>query len=136
MIRAGYTSSVSLVVLGESLDPAAVSSVLKLDSHDSWSRGQPKRVGNELHAWGGWKRHLPPDRKSLSLEVQLEYWIGELLPRVSDLGALAQTSNRCLLDCFVIADAAWFRLSSQMNRNLMCLPLDLEFKFWSSSREA
>ena len=72
MIRAGYTSSVSLVVLGESLDPAAVSSVLKLDSHDSWSRGQPKRVGHDLHAWGGWKRHLPPDRKSLSLEVQLE----------------------------------------------------------------
>jgi hypothetical protein len=73
-----YISSVTLVFLGESLDPTIVSAKLGIDPHESWMTGQPKRVGKELHQWGGWKRNLPEGLNNATVEEQMSYWIEEL----------------------------------------------------------
>ena len=134
--RDDYTSSISLVILGEELDPAQVSGALELESHDSWKKGQRKTVGVQVHQWGGWKRRLPPDLERAPFEDQLNYWINELLVKEEALETVVQFGNRAALDCFVSADAAWFKLSPQLLRKLAKLPVDMEFTFWSSSSAA
>jgi hypothetical protein len=133
---AAYTSSISLLILGKKLEPAQVSAVLELDSHDSWKKGQTKRVGVDVHQWGGWKRDLPHDLKEAAFEDQLNYWINGLLPKVGALEAAVQLGTRGVLDCFVSADAAWFKLSPEVTQRLAKLPLDIEFTFWSAESAA
>jgi hypothetical protein len=131
-----YTSSVALVILGESLDPASITARLGMEPHESWMRGQLKRVGTDVHQWGGWKRFLPEALKAATVEEQLNYWIEELVPKEEPLESIAGSSARCSLDVFVSADAAWFKLSSEVNRSIAALPLSIEFTFWSSSSAA
>ncbi|WP_158289081.1 DUF4279 domain-containing protein [Rubrivivax albus] len=131
-----YTSSVALVILGESLDPASITSRLGMEPHESWMRGQLKRVGTNVHQWGGWKRFLPEALKAATVEEQLNYWIEELVPREEPLESIAGSGARCSLDVFVSSDAAWFKLSCEVNRSIAALPVSIEFTFWSSSSAA
>ncbi len=125
-----FVCGVSLIVLGFELDPEFASATLALECHDSWRRGQPKRVGNDTHEWSGWKCHLRLEQKSLSFERQLDWWLETLEPRKAALNELRSAGNRCLLDVFATADAALLKLPACSIQRLGALALDIEFTFW------
>ena len=104
-----YLSGATLLILGDALDPALVSRSLRLRPSQSWKRGEQKRsIGiafHSLHAWGGWKKFLPPAQEQKELTSQLRYWVRTLRGRGPAFAQLARSGYHCSLDCFVGTNA-------------------------------
>ncbi|MCV2366487.1 DUF4279 domain-containing protein [Roseateles oligotrophus] len=131
-----YISSVSLMILGESLNPSVVSRILGLEPDKFWSKGDPKQIGESLHEWGGWRQKLPDSLKRKPFEEQLRYWAQELLARIPGIQELSGAGNRCLLDCFLTTgEVAHILLSSELQREVANLGLEFEFNVWAGQNE-
>lgn len=78
-----YMCSVTLLVLGEDLDPDSVSTALRLEPSRWWRKGersvrlseQITRLRDSVHEWGGWKLFVADEQKDMPLEEQLEFWL-------------------------------------------------------------
>ena len=94
------------MVLGEDLDPDAVTRALGRFPDQAWRRGETHpalaRIGRERPAdWGGWKKSVPDELRGETLENQFEYWADSLRGRESALARLADSGCELVLDCFV-----------------------------------
>ena len=125
-----YVSGVTLLILGDDLDPAFVSRSLRLRPSRSWRRGEQKRVMgiafDSQYSWGGWKKFLPPSQQHKELPGQLRYWMRTLRGRAPAFAKLASSGHYCSLDCFLTTDAtASLIFPPDLQLSLSSLGLDL-----------
>ena len=97
------------MVTGEDLDPDEVSSVLGMDAHKSWRRGERKtfvrpdgtiRVFESRHHRGGWKHRLPEKYQDLPLSEQVCHWRNRLRGLGEAIHSLMARGWVVELDCF------------------------------------
>ncbi len=127
-----YISRVTLIILGNDLDPAHVSRMLKLRPSKVWKRGDSQTSGrltfDSTYSWGGWKKFLPAAQNSRSLPSQLRYWARTLRGRERIISALVDSGHRCTLDCYIGTDTtASLILPTDLQQSLSALGLDLTF---------
>ncbi|WP_175423511.1 DUF4279 domain-containing protein [Inhella inkyongensis] len=127
-------SSVGLIITGAQLRPDEVTATLGMEPDECWRRGDSKRVGAELHEWGGWKKRLQrrDDRDPFSLELRL--WADLLKGKVTELRCLRDAGCNLTLDCFIsISGAALVEINPELQRDLSTLGIDLSFAIWAST---
>ena len=136
-----YASSVTLMVLGEGLDPDRVSAELHLEPSQYWRKGERSvrfrggttRLRKSVHEWGGWKLFVAAEHKDECLEEQLEFWIYLLRSRIAGLRQLRLVGLKCALDVLVLSsETASIVLSNQLQKEVAALGLEMRISFWAS----
>ena len=137
-----YVGSTTLIVLGDDLDPDQVSAELGLEPSQCWRKGQASlrlsdgstRLRAGKHEWGGWKLLVAPEQKDCPIESQLEFWVELLQSRAAALKRLRLRGFECALDLVVTSsETASIFLSSQLQKEVTALGLDVRLSFWASS---
>jgi hypothetical protein len=124
------------MILGEDLDPAVVSRLLKLRPNRSWQRGAPKTLTGPVHAWGGWKKFPPMSVQAKSLDAQLRYWVRTLNARTGALRKLGSLDHYCALDCYISTDAtASIIVNPDLQRGISSLGLDLRISVFADNNQ-
>ena len=86
-MREEHCCSVTLIVVGDDLEPEVVTSTLGWPPDQSWRRGERKRftrpdgterVFDSVHDWGGWKLFTADDERGRSLQDQVAAWLERL----------------------------------------------------------
>jgi hypothetical protein len=104
--RREYAGSVSLIVTARDLDPAVVSSLLRMMPTKSWRRGSlDDRLPGVRNINSGWKRLLPPSKKRQPIEGQLRYWARMLDGKGGAFRKLGSRGYYCRLSWFVASEA-------------------------------
>jgi hypothetical protein len=126
-----YGSSVTLMILGERLDPSAVTKALGIRPNQSWAKGEKSKLApSKRHRWGGWKKWLPPSMRKQPLERQLAYWLRALKGQRTVFGKLNGSGALCALDCFVTtSETASIIIPAAMHEALGRLGLSLRLSF-------
>lgn len=121
-----YISSVTLIILGDDLDPHVVSDALGMEPSRCWRRGEEKKLApGTFYDWGGWKC-FGPDTDA-EVEDKIDYWLVQLRGKESELKSLKRRGCRCLLDVFLAFDeVATLQLTSEFHRKIADLGLDLD----------
>jgi hypothetical protein len=139
---AEYVGSTTLIVLGDDLDPDQVSAELSLVPSQCWRKGQASlhladgttRLREGKYECGGWKLLVAPEQKDRRIEAQLEFWVELLQSRTAALKRLRLRGFECALDLFVTSsETASIFLSSQLQKEVTALGLDVRLLFWASS---
>lgn len=139
-----YVCSVTLMVLGEDLDPDSVSATLRLEPSQCWRKGEKAKgrcgsaiaLRGSVQEWGGWKLFMADEQKDLLLEEQLECWVEVLRPRIVGLRQLRLLGLECALDIFVTSsETASIVLSNQLQKAVASLGLEMRISFWTFSEE-
>ena len=108
-MREEHCCSVTLIVLGDDLEPEVVTSTLGWSPDQSWRRGEQKRftrpdgtvrVFDSVHDWGGWKRFTAKDERGRSLQEQVAAWLERLRVKMEELRSLHDRGWQLELDCF------------------------------------
>jgi hypothetical protein len=137
-----YVGSVSLILIGEDLDPDIVSSALELAPSQCWRRGEKSlrladgttQVRESEYEWGGWKLFVAVEHKDGPIESQLQYWVELLQPRIATLKRLRLLGHECALDVFVTSnETASFALCSRLLKSVAALEVEMRLSFWASS---
>ena len=128
-----YICSVTLMILGEEMEPESVSALLRLRPNKTWRRGTLSAVaGNAPHQWSGWKKFAPPSIQDKSLESQLGYWVKALDKNKAALRKIVRSGSYCALDCFITSDAtASIIVEPELQRAVSLLGLDLRLSFFA-----
>ncbi len=107
---AEHCCSVTLIIVGEDLDPEEVTKALGMEAHQSWRQGERRaflrpdgsiRHFDSVHEEGGWK-HFLPDRykKNRPLHEQFYLWLARLRELAEALKTLTARGWEVELDCF------------------------------------
>jgi hypothetical protein len=112
--NAKHCCSVTLIVVGEDLDPDEVTAILGLEASQSWRRGERKSFvradgsvlySDSIHERGGWKHFLPDRyRENRPLSEQLFLWLARLRRHVDAVKRLTERGWKVELDCFAIGN--------------------------------
>jgi hypothetical protein len=93
--------SISLIIVGEDLDPAEVSNQLGLIASQMWRKGEQKQftrpdgtilLFESIHERGGWKLWQSESERKLPIEVQLSNWLARLRSKTE---AFHYFHNKC-----------------------------------------
>ncbi len=104
-----HCCSVTLIVVGDGLEPEVVTSALGWHPDQSWRRGERKRfkrsdgterVFDSVYDWGGWKLFAADDERERSLQDQVAAWLERLRAKGSALRGLCDRGWEVELDCF------------------------------------
>lgn len=129
--------AVTLIVVGDDLEPEVVTSTLGWPADQSWRRGERKRCtlpdGTELvfdsvHDWGGWKLFATDDERGLSLQDQVAAWLERLRGKQQALQYLHDRGWEVELDCFA-ATSEFLVLPAFMLGKLAGLGIGLALTF-------
>ena len=131
-----YVSSVTLMILGENLNPDMVTAQLSLTPSRAWCKGEQKSfvrsngskcVFDSRHEWGGWKCFIDQTHENALLEKQLQFWCDTLRDRVDAIARLKSKGMHCALSLFVtMDDIASIILTAELQVSLASLGLELE----------
>ena len=131
-----YVSSVTLIILGEDLDPDMVSQELSLTPSKSWRKGEQmsfsrpdgsKRLFDSRHNWGGWKLFVDPKYENDLLETQLQFWCETLRDKTNAIARLKSKGMYCALSLFITTDAtASIVLPETLQKSLANLGLEID----------
>lgn len=108
-MREEHCCSVTLIVVGDDLEPEVVTSTLGWPPDQSWRRGERKRftrpdgterVFDSVHDWGGWKLFTANDERGRSLQDQVAAWLERLQVKEQALRCLHDRGWEVELDCF------------------------------------
>jgi len=108
--NAGYRATSTFLITAEVLEPAEISTLLKLQPSRSWRRGRATTVHNKdgsvralggRHENSGWKLFADPSWIERPLEEQLDDWLSLLQPRGAALRQLSERGYSCNLDVFI-----------------------------------
>jgi hypothetical protein len=120
-----YVSHATLMVLGTSLEPSEVTSVLGLRPTKAWGRG-------DSHAWGGWRKSLPASQTHKPLPGQLRFWVRTLRGRVRAISKLSKAGHLCALDCYIGTDStASIIVPADLQSELAALGLELRLSVFA-----
>jgi hypothetical protein len=129
-----FASSVGLVVTGTDLQPSEVTAALGIEPDDIWRRGESKRVGAEVHEWGGWKKHLPGRDDGDPFSLELRTWADLLKDKAAELHSMREAGYHVTLDCFIsVSGAALVDIEPELQRDLAALGVDLSIAIWAST---
>ena len=136
MIDPEYVCSVSLIILGDDLDPDVVSEELSLRPWQSWRRREHKkyirkdgsvREFDSRHSWGGWKLLIDPEHKEDLLESKLQFWCDLLQDRIEAIDRLKVRGYHCVLDLFITTDAtASIIIPVELQKAIASLGLEIQ----------
>lgn len=105
-----HCCSVTLIVVGDDLEPEVVTSTFGWPPDRSWRRGERKRfmrpdgterVFDSVHDWGGWKLFAADDERGRSLQDQVAAWLKRLRVKGQAIRCLHERGWKVELDCFV-----------------------------------
>ena len=105
-----HCCSITLIVIGDDLEPEKVTSALGWSPNQSWRRGEQKqfirrdgsiRTFGSIHEWGGWKLFSSDEERKLSLDEQLTAWMARLRTKGHELQGLHQRGWKSELNFFV-----------------------------------
>ncbi|WP_088260402.1 DUF4279 domain-containing protein [Fimbriiglobus ruber] len=108
-MREAHCCSVTLIVVGDDLEPEDVTSALGWNPDHSWRRGEHKRfkrpdgterVFDSIHDRGGWKLFTADDERERSLQYQVTAWLGRLHVKGPALLGLRGRGWDIGLNCF------------------------------------
>jgi len=109
---AEHCCSVTLIVVGEDLDPEEVTRALGMEAHRSWRRGERKafvrpdgsvQYFDSVHEEGGWKHFLPERyQDNRPLHEQIYLWVARLRGLAEAIKTLTERGWEVELDCFAI----------------------------------
>jgi hypothetical protein len=143
-----YVGAVTLMLLGDGLNPDEVSSELGLVPSQCWRKGEKKsflradgttRVFDSEHEWGGWKMLIPPEHKDDLIESQLEFWVDLLQSRIMALKRFRLLAFHCALDIFITSsETASIVIPHNLLTEVAALGVDLQWSFsaYSESEQA
>jgi len=124
------------MILGNNLDPDAVSQELDLTPSQSWRKGEYKsftrsdgsrKIFNSRHDWCGWKLFIAPMNKEAPLETQLQYWCEALQDKTNAITRLKAKEMHCVLRVFITTDAtASIVLPETLQTSISSLSLEIE----------
>ena len=109
VMREAHCCSVTLIVVGDDLEPEVVTSALGWNPDRSWRRGERKRftrpdgterVFDSAHNWGGWKLFAADGERERSLQDQLAAWLERLRVKRPALLGLGDRGWEVELNCF------------------------------------
>lgn len=121
-----FVSSIGLLITGVDLVPSNVTAALGLVPDDSWRRGDEKRVGDQLHEWGGWKKRLPSRSEGDPFSDEFGAWVVLLGERAAALRNLQEAGCKCELDCFIcVSGTALVEMAPALQRDLAALGVDI-----------
>jgi len=132
------TASVTLLVLAEDLDPDVVTKSLLQFPDQSWRRGEPQPIRATVASaraadWGGWKKFIPADFESRSVEEQLEFWASSLRDRSSEIAVLRSLGHELFLDCSISASFPFLiEMSDSLQLQLGALHLNVDFHIFAN----
>ena len=135
-------ASVSLIVIGKSLDPTMVTRLLKLQPSQQWKKGERKsyrrkdgtvRIFNSKHKLGGWKRWPSDRQRKMELSLQVKRWLMLLTRKKKQLEEIQALGCDIFLDCCIIGEADCVSLSPATIGRMAELGLHFEATFYSSS---
>ena len=104
-----HCCSVTLTVVGEDLDPEAVSKVLGMEPDRSWRRGDRKGLTrpdgtvkqfDSVYEDGGWKKFIPKQYQDKPLSDQVYLWLFNLHDLRDAIMGLQERGWVTELDCF------------------------------------
>jgi len=107
-----YCCSVTLIAVGDDLEPDEVTAALGWTPNKSWKRGERKRVtlpdGNEkvfdsFHEWGGWKLFASDEERERPFQFQVAALLDRLRDKKQALESLRDRGWEVELNCFVAA---------------------------------
>ena len=129
-------SSVTLMILGEELEPSTVSDLVKLEPSQSWKRGEEKKFAKStFYEWGGWKRFL--EETDDSVEEKIASWIGILEGKAEAFKAIKNYGWKASLDAFIaFNEASTISISNDLSRKIGELNLDIDFSLQAENRGA
>ena len=129
-----YTSSATLIISGEEMNPDIVTNLINLNPSQSWKKGDVKKFDSGrsfLRPFGGWKLYLPEEKLTSSLNDQLNYWCDLLMDRSESILVIKNLPCQVALNCFIsTSNQALMALSSNVARQIGYLGIDLEFDFF------
>lgn len=143
MSTSPHCCSVTLIVLGDDLEPDLVTSALGWSPNKSWRRGErknfvradgTKRVFDSVYEWGGWKLFSSDEERELSLREQVAAWLERLRGKAAAFKVLQQHGCEARLDCYTNT-AEYLEFSAEALSELAGLPLGLCLKFDAISSE-
>jgi hypothetical protein len=136
-MREEHCCSVTLIVVGNDLEPEAVTSALGWHPDQSWRRGERKRftradgaerVFDSVHEWGGWKLFTADDERGRSLQDQVAAWLERLRVKGEALQSLRDRGWEVELDCFA-ATSEYLDVPATVLGLLASLGVGLAFTF-------
>jgi len=104
-----HCCSVTLIVVGDNLEPDVVTFALGWPPDQSWRRGERKRftrpdgterVFDNVYEWGGWKHFATDDERKQALQDQVAAWLERLRGKRQALRSLCERGWEVELDCF------------------------------------
>jgi hypothetical protein len=137
-----HCCSATLTVVGDDLDPAAVTTALGWSPDKSWRRGEHKRftrddgtdrVFDSVHDSGGWKRFGSAEERERSLQDQVAAWLDRLRGKGPVLRDLWARGWEVELDCFA-ATSEYLHLPTGLMTELAGLGVDLAITFSADGR--
>jgi hypothetical protein len=135
-----YTSHVTLMLLGDDLDPNRVTRLLALRPTKAWTKDDLKRTpggatlsSESRHKWGGWKKSLPASLVTRPLPSQLRYWARKLTSKVDALSVLSAQGYVCALNCYVAtSETASINMPAELQAQVAALGLEIRLAFFAS----
>ena len=132
--------SVTLILLGEGLDPSGVTRALGMFPDQSWRTGEVPKVRRpdgrwietpRVAEWSGWKKFMPVELDGESVELQLEHWAGELESKAEALQTLRDLGWSVALDCYMASpDSERLALRTGLIGKLANFGADLDIHFY------
>ncbi|KAB2310644.1 DUF4279 domain-containing protein [Betaproteobacteria bacterium SCN2] len=128
-----YLSHVTLMILGNNLDPQSVSRSLRLRPTQAWRQGEPKtRDLHSTYEWGGWKKALPNAQLTEQFARQLAFWVKALAGRAKAISKLSRAGNLCALNCYIgSSGTASIVIPPELQRAIAALGLELQLSFFA-----
>ncbi len=138
-------SSVTLMILGKSLDPSLATKLLAIRPSQHWRCGDRKsfekkdgtvRLFDSQHEWGGWKKWSSSTERKKEFTALLDHWCRKLAPRKKALARLRSTGSELFLDCCLIGDSSDFILPPALLTKLSELGISLRVTFYHHEEES
>lgn len=136
-------SSVTLLILGDNLDPNEVTRRLAIFPDQAWRVGDFPEIQTPSGRWiqstsaalfGGWKKYMPKILEGEMLGIQLLHWSEALESKADIIRALRDRGWSVILDCFVTAsEPEMVELTAELLAKLAAIGSDVDFHFYPHS---
>lgn len=136
----------TLIVLGNDLDPPEVTRALGMFPDQAWRKGDFPEVrtpdGRMIKhrrpaQWGGWKKFMPTTLDRETLEVQLEHWANELRSSQGTISVLIERGWSVSLDCFLsVSEFTLIELDAALLAKLVAAGSDVDIHVYSDEISA
>ena len=134
-----YVSSVTLVFIGQDLDPELITDAIGILPSQSWKRGETKifRSGRKhVYSWGGWKLFQSDATLHVPLHKQFEYWVSLLAEKADRLRKLREMNYPAVLDCYIsIDEVATETFTAELLAKIASIGVGIELNCFASNAQ-